>query len=194
MNIPFGISVEMVARLIPRYGEPHRRYHTWSHIGACFDAAEYLTPLPISQEIVLALLYHDAVYFPFAKDNEEQSAMLLVIEGRRAGLDVGLLKKSAAMILATEHASSPESEDACIVVDADLSILGTDEATFDRYENAIREEYKAVHDEAFAAGRRKVMQSFLDREWIFSTRIGRAIWEETARANIKRSVRKWSKR
>jgi hypothetical protein len=36
------IPTSMIARLIPRYAEPHRRYHTWSHIawpekdgGAC---------------------------------------------------------------------------------------------------------------------------------------------------------------
>lgn len=187
------VPTEMISQLIPRYSEPHRRYHTLSHIDACFDATEYLTPPPITHAIVLALLYHDAIYAPLAKDNEEQSAMLLVMEGRQAGLDIGLLKKASAMILSTNHNSVPESEDACIVVDADLSILGKRQAMFDRYEDAIREEYKMVNDEAFAAGRTKVMQSFLDREWIYSTRIARAMWEEAARANLKRSVQRWSK-
>src|SRR5271166_1106216 len=93
------IPTSMISRLIPRYAEPHRRYHTWSHIGACFDAIEKISS-DRSQEVALALFYHDAVYEPLSKDNEEQSAALLMSEGERAGVDATVLKKAYAMILA----------------------------------------------------------------------------------------------
>jgi predicted metal-dependent HD superfamily phosphohydrolase len=192
------VPTSMISRLIPRYAEPHRRYHTWSHIGACFEAAENLiAPLPL--DITLALLYHDAVYDPERRDNETRSAALLMDDGERARVDAAVLKRARAMVLATMHAASPpesgttpESEDARIVVDADLSILAASEVIFDKYEDAIREEYKFVDDAPFAAGRAKIMQSFLDREQIFRTRIGRDMWEEAARANLKRSVERWA--
>lgn len=184
------VPTSMISRLIPRYGEPHRRYHTWLHIGACFEAAEHLVT-PLSLEIVLALLYHDAVYDPERRDNEERSAALLMEDGERAGVDAAALKKARAMVLATKHDSVPETDDAGIVVDADLSILAASEAVFDKYEDAIRQEYGFVDDAPFAVGRAKIMQSFLDRERIFRTRIGYDMWEEAARVNLKRSVERW---
>jgi predicted metal-dependent HD superfamily phosphohydrolase len=73
----------LVERVSARYAEPHRRYHTWAHVLACFDARDRLTTAELP-EVDLALLFHDAVYDPFAKDNEAGSARLLVEEGRRA--------------------------------------------------------------------------------------------------------------
>jgi len=182
----------MIARLLPRYAEPHRRYHTWTHIEACFEAAEFLvTPLPL--DIMLALLYHDAIYDPERPDNEEKSAALLMEEGGRDGYETATLERACRMILATKH-DVPESADASIVVDADLSILGASAPVFDKYEDAIREEYAFVDDAPFAAGRRKIMQSFLDRERIFLTRIGHAMWEEAARMNLHRSVKRWGRK
>lgn len=183
------IPTAMISRLIPRYAEPHRRYHTWSHIGACFDAIERIVG-DRSQEVALALLYHDAVYDPLARagDNEERSAALLMDEGKRTGVDVEILKKACTMILATKHDAVPETEQACAVVDADLSILGADEETFDRYDEAIREEYAVVPDAAFATGRAEVMRRFLGREHIFATKAARDLWEAQARKNIARCL------
>jgi len=184
------IPTQMISRLIPRYAEPHRRYHTWSHIGACFDAIERISD-DRSQEVALALFYHDAIYEPLSKDNEERSAALLVAEGERVVLDPIVLRKAYAMILATKHDADPETEQACIVVDADLSILGAEDVIFDRYEDAIRQEYALVPDAAFAAGRVKVMQQFFRRDEIFVTEKARDLWEGKARANIGRSLRRW---
>ncbi len=184
------IPTQMISRLIPRYAEPHRKYHTWSHIGACFAALERISG-DRSLEVALAIFYHDAIYEPLSKDNEARSAALLMSEGERAEVDVSTLKKAYTMILATRHDAVPETEQACAVVDADLSILGMDDATFDRYEDAIREEYKVVPDAAFAAGRVKVMDGFLRREHVFATAAARDLWERKARENIGRSLRRW---
>ncbi len=194
------IPTAMISRLIPRYAEPHRRYHTWSHIGACFEARERLVtagarvgdPEEVREFAVdLALLYHDAIYEPLAKDNEERSAQLLLDEGLSAGLKLDVLERASAFILTTKHDAIPISEPARIVVDADLSILGSDDATFDRYEDAIRQEYSVVPDAAFAAGRMKVMDGFRRREHIFQTKAARDLWERKARENIGRSLRRW---
>ena len=70
-----------------------------------------------------------------------------------------------------------------------LPILGADVATFDAYERAVREEYAFVDDAAFAKGRARVLRSFLDRDAIYGTTGGRALWEAAARANLERSLR-----
>jgi predicted metal-dependent HD superfamily phosphohydrolase len=74
------------------------------------------------------------------------------------------------------------------VVDADLSILGTDDATFDQYERDVREEYAMFDDATYRAGRRRVLEAFLGRSSIFSTPRARELWEARARANLARSL------
>jgi predicted metal-dependent HD superfamily phosphohydrolase len=169
------------ARLVALYGEPHRHYHTWSHVIACLDARERIAPAaPL--EVDVALWFHDAIYDPRAHDNEEKSAALMLDE-------IGDSAKAAVpLVLATKHAAVPETEEARIVVDADLSILGADVETFDTYERAVREEYSFVPDDAFRAGRAHVLKSFLDRATIFSTPVARDLWEARARENMARSL------
>lgn len=169
------------ARLVARYGEPHRHYHTWSHVLACLDARERIAPFaPI--EVDVALWFHDVIYDPRAHDNEERSAALMLAElGDSA-------KPAVPLVLATKHSAVPDTEEARIVVDADLSILGADVATFDTYEHAVRQEYAFVPDDAFRAGRAHVLQSFLDRATIFSTQPARDLWERQARENMTRSL------
>jgi predicted metal-dependent HD superfamily phosphohydrolase len=179
----------LVERVSARYAEPHRRYHTWAHVLACFDARDRLTTTDLP-EVDLALLFHDAVYDPFAKDNEARSAWLLVEEGRRAWIDDRLLQRAHALVLATKHdqTSTSDSEEACIVVDADLSILGSDAAAFDAYERDVRAEYVRLDDSTYAAGRCAVLRGFLERPTLYATRRGQRLWEGAARRNLERSV------
>ncbi len=180
MNLPTAI----LERLRARYSEPHRRYHTWAHVEACLAARERIAP-NAAPEVDLALYFHDAIHDPRADDNEERSAVLMYEED----LDEALVERAVPLVLATKHAESPDSENARIVVDADLSILGADPATFDAYERAVREEYAFVDDAAFAAGRARVLRAFLDRDTIYGTTAARELWESAARANLERSLR-----
>jgi len=177
-----AIPEAVEARLVARYGEPHRHYHTWSHVTACLDARERIAPsAPL--EVDVALWFHDAIYDPRAYDNEDKSAELMLAEMGESA------KPAVPLVLATKHAAVPDSENARIVVDADLSILGADRETFDAYERAVREEYAFVPDDAFRVGRAHVLRSFLDRPSIFSTPAARDLWEALARENMTRSLR-----
>jgi predicted metal-dependent HD superfamily phosphohydrolase len=182
----------LVARVSPRYAEPHRRYHTWAHVEACFlSRAKIMRDAgSISCDAIdLALLFHDAIYDPLAHDNEDKSAELLVDEGRRAGLDEALLARAVPLVLATKHgANVASSEEARIVVDADLSILGESREVFDAYERAVREEYAMIDDAIFRAGRVRVLRGFLERPAIFETHAGRDAWESRARENLAASL------
>jgi predicted metal-dependent HD superfamily phosphohydrolase len=182
-------SGNLVERVSARYAEPHRRYHTWAHVLACLEARDSITRAALP-EVDLALLFHDAIYDPLAKDNEARSARLLVEEGRRAWLDERLLQRAHALVLATKHddGSDADSEEACIVVDADLSILGSAEATFEEYERNVRQEYAGIDDASYAAGRSAVLRALLERPTLYATRRGQRLWEARARLNLERSV------
>ncbi|MDC6684803.1 hypothetical protein N4Q63_27415, partial [Leclercia adecarboxylata] len=72
------IPARLLAELRTRYAEPQRAYHTWRHIAellAFWDETQAEMHQPMA--VLSAILFHDAIYEPFAKDNEARSADLL---------------------------------------------------------------------------------------------------------------------
>jgi predicted metal-dependent HD superfamily phosphohydrolase len=179
----------LLRRLRQRYGEPHRHYHTWGHVLECLEARRRITTSALP-EVDLALLFHDAIYEPLAGDNESRSAELLVEEGRRAWIEEGILQGAKLLVGVTAHhkAMPVDSEEACIVLDADLSILGAEPSKFARYERAVREEFAHLEEDRYVAGRSALLRDFLERPSIYLTQRGRRLWESNARRNLERSV------
>ena len=56
----------------------------------------------------------------------------------------------------------------------------------------MREEYAAVPDDAFAAGRTRVLQPFLRRDTVYATRHARREWNDRARLNLARELSRLS--
>jgi predicted metal-dependent HD superfamily phosphohydrolase len=144
----------LLAEIVARYSEPHRFYHTLQHLRECFSVLEPASHLAKRlAEVQLALWFHDAVYDTRAQDNEERSAHWaeesLVAGG--AGSDVAARVRE--LVLATKHHAVPEEEDAKLLVDVDLSILGAAEPRFAEYEKQVRQEYGWVAEDAFRQGR-----------------------------------------
>ncbi len=138
--------------------------------------------------IEMAIWFHDAVYDPKAKDNEEQSAEMAKTVIQSAELSPAFSGKVADLILATKHNAPPKDGDAALLIDIDLSILGQPMDKFSRYENAIRKEYDWVAADAFAKGRSAILKSFLERPAIYYTDFFREKYEAAARRNLAFSV------
>ena len=187
-----SVPHELLAKLQSRHAEPQRHYHDWSHIEALLAHARSVGDrLGDPAAVTYAILFHDAVYDPKAKDNERQSATLLLREA--PPLAASSLELAHAMILATEGHQLPDlagdqRSDIALFLDMDLAILGASENRFDIYEDQIRREYAHVPDEAFRAGRRAVLRSFAGRETLYFSDWGRDRFEAKARANIARSL------
>jgi predicted metal-dependent HD superfamily phosphohydrolase len=182
---------DVFADLVTRYGEPHRHYHGTAHLVDClarFDEATSLADRP--DEIELALWFHDAIHEPLSADNEARSATLARDSALAMELGEALAGRLAELVLLTRHDRDPDPRDldAALLLDVDLSILGREPAEFDAYERAIRREYAAVADEAFRAGRRRVLESFLARPMIYRTGALARRWETPARRNLERSL------
>ena len=180
----------LLAELARRYSEPHRFYHTLQHLRECFSMLEPASHLAWRiGEVQLALWFHDAVYDTRAQSNEEESAhwaqKSLVAGG--AGSDAAARVRD--LVLATKHHAVPQEEDAKLVVDVDLSILGAAEPRFAEYERQVRQEYGWVTEEAFRQGRARVLASFLDSSSIYGTAWFAARLEEQARKNLSRSLK-----
>ncbi|MCI5108233.1 MAG: pantetheine-phosphate adenylyltransferase [Candidatus Pacebacteria bacterium] len=172
--------------LLGRYTETHRHYHNLEHVVSMLD--ELGTLNDPDKALSLAIWFHDAVYDPKAKDNEEQSAKLAKSLLKKLGLSDELGNRVHDLILATKHVHMPSDPVARTLVDLDLMILGKPEKEFDVYEAGIRQEYGWVVYPDFYEGRSKILQSFLDRPSIFSTDQFQAKYEIVARDNLERSI------
>jgi len=176
----------LLERLVAHYGERHRAYHDLRHVTGCLHEASAVRALLTAPALVeLALWYHDVIYDPLRSDNEERSADFAVQELRLAPAPSETIR---ALILATRHDSVPPTPDAALVTDIDLSILGAPPAAFDAYDAAIRKEYGWVPAPLYRRKRRDVLQSFLDRQRIFSTDYFAERLEQSARANLARCI------
>jgi predicted metal-dependent HD superfamily phosphohydrolase len=180
---------DLLPRLLARYAEPHRFYHTLQHLEECFTVlagaahlAEHLA------EVELALWFHDAIYDPRAHDNEERSARWAEEGLLAAGVSQAIAGRVGDLVRATKHDAVPERADARLLVDVDLSILGAPEERFAEYERQVREEYRWVPEETFRQGRARILASFLERPSIYSTPWFAERLERRARANLQSSL------
>lgn len=179
---------ESYAALAEAYGAPDRHYHTLAHISSCLAALDAASTAPQDGDAVeLALWLHDVVYDSRADDNEARSAAWAgaLLGGSAPG---PLVARVEEFILATRHAHSPEAGDVALVCDIDLTILAAPADRFDVYEREIRLEYDWVPDQEFRAGRRAVLERFLQRDRIYATAEMHERLEQAARRNLERSV------
>lgn len=182
---------DLFEELVAKYAESHRHYHNQQHIGDClaeFDQVNSIAKNPIAVE--LAIWFHDVIYNPRATDNEERSAELARSWLKEFGADETLADAVGCLVLATKHHNGSLYEDAPLLVDVDLSILGQQPERFLEYEWQIREEYLWVDEKVFATKRAEILQSFLARERIFQTDFFFQRLEVRARENLKTSVQR----
>ncbi len=177
--------------LLIRYGEPHRYYHTGTHVMTVIrhvhDVSAMLGRQP-SAELVAAALYHDAIYDPKALDNEVRSATLAGSQLAEIGWSLGRCATVEALILATDgHCGSDadDSSETAILLDADLAILGAEPRSYTAYVTGVRFEYFFVDEPRWRTGRGRILQDFLARPRIFATDYMHTELEHRARANIE---------
>jgi predicted metal-dependent HD superfamily phosphohydrolase len=173
------------------YAEPHRAYHTRRHIEDCLAKLAAVDGLSRAdrRRLELAIWWHDAVYDPQRSDNEEASAAKALRELPALGVGADEAEEVARLVLLTKgHEAPPGDRLGALMVSIDLSILGAAPADYDAYAAAVRREYGHVPDEAFRAGRRRVLQGFLATGTLFPDPAFAARYDAAARANLAREI------
>lgn len=138
--------------------------------------------------LLFALFYHDIVYIPGRKDNEEKSAEVAKEHLQILNVPALTIATCTKMIKATKNHLPDEDPDVNYFTDADLSVLGQPEEKYEIYRRQVRMEYAFLSDEEFNAGRRTVLKQFLAMENIFKTEHFRKRFEKKARGNIGREL------
>jgi predicted metal-dependent HD superfamily phosphohydrolase len=177
--------------LLARHREPHRRYHTATHVMWVVRHVRHLLAASSADvvesvdadAVLLAALFHDVVYDPTRTDNEAVSAALAVRAAEALGWGLEQQATVERLVLATAgHA--PTAPDEAVLVDADLAILGAEPKDYAAYVQGVRVEYRHVPDDQWRTGRAAVLQRFLEATPLFHTEVMHRERESRAKANL----------
>ncbi|CAB3965984.1 MULTISPECIES: hypothetical protein [Burkholderia] len=178
-----GKHAEYVYDTLARsYAEPARHYHTLAHVRRCLrhvDLARDWIPEP--DVVELALWFHDVIYVPGAKNNEQHSADWF---RHLAAGQIGACDRICAMILATTHAGTVAELDTRFVCDIDLAALGASRRQFREDGRLLRAERPDLDDRAYDFHERTILRWLLVRPRIYLTDFFHARCEARARSNL----------
>ena len=173
------------------YTSKKRFYHTLSHIHSMLiNLHEIKDSIVNFDSVTYAIWYHDIIYNVTKNNNEEQSAKFAKKRLKLFLFDPKQVKKIEKLIISTKihQIINSENSDNASLLDLDLLILGSGWETYLNYSKNIRKEYAIYPDFIYKKGRKKVLKSFLDREYLYFTNHFRNTHEEQARLNLKREL------
>lgn len=177
------------AALQSAYAEKHRHYHDGNHVQACLEQLDRCAGQAENRaEVELALWFHDAIYKPLSAANEQESAdwAASFMTVNRANPEA--IARVQRLIMATRHEAATATRDESLLVDIDLSILGTDPIAYDAFEQAIRKEYAVVPGFIYRRKRAGILAGFLRRPRIYVNEPFHREREQQARINLQAAI------
>lgn len=181
------------ADLAAAHAEPRREYH---HLGHVVEVADHFASVARgpgwrnAEEVVLAVLFHDAVYVAGAGDNEERSALLCAELTRRhlPGMVESVVPAQELIRLTARHGqvgAEELDEDAAHFLDCDTAILGAEPEVYAAYVQAVAAEYAPVTTpEGWRVGRGAFVSRVLGAGRIFHSEFFHQRLEARARRNL----------
>lgn len=172
-----------------RWSEPHRHYHDVAHLTAVLDVIDaHAQAARTPDRVRLAAWWHDAVYDPRAAGDANERAGAELAERVLGTLGVPHREIVRLVLVTAGHDPAPGDTDGTLLCDADLAVLARPAAGYDAYAAAVRREYAHLPDDAFRAGRTRVLESLLALPALYRLPDLHAAWEERARANLTREL------
>lgn len=175
------------AELLERWNEPHRHYHSATHLLAVLEALDALTGRGTPRTVALAAWFHDAVYNGTPSDEEDSA--ILAQECLNGLLPPDETAEICRLVrLTATH--SPDAGDVSghLLCDADLAILGGEPDAYSRYTEGVRRDYAHVSEGDFAKGRAAVVRQLLALQPMFHTAKGQELWAARAQENLSREL------
>ncbi len=174
-------------QLISAYTSPRRYYHNINHIIRSLDILDSIKDnLPNREELEYAIFWHDFIMTIYNGASE----LLSSVEAVKSIYELDLVLNPdlvADLILETKY--DPNTPYKPIIeynymFDIDFSILGSDEETFNQYDEDIEKEYGMAFDKNM---RTKFLLMLLNpKRPIFRTKLFRERYEKQARNNLTR--------
>jgi predicted metal-dependent HD superfamily phosphohydrolase len=189
---PLPLTPAHYQRLIAAYALPPRAYHSFAHVlevAAHWQDVQQRLMWQKPRETFCAVLYHDAIYVAGSSDNEERSAEWA--RGELDGLEVDRDEVARLIVLTASHGKLSPGDvdrDTALFLDCDMAILGAPAERFAEYQRQIREEYAAIPDDLFRAGRSRFLERVLNSERIFLSDDFHRRFDARARANLAEAL------
>ena len=178
-------------KIVKKYANKNRHYHNLTHIEAMLKLAEKNKEQIIDLDVLLfAIWFHDIIYKSSKKNNEEKSAEFAVEVLSKFSLEESQIKHVSDLIISTKKHQIilNKNTDNAFLLDFDLSILGQNWDIYKIYIQNIRKEYKLYPTFLYNSGRKKVLESFLNRKTLFFTKKYQNLFEKNARENLSKEI------
>jgi predicted metal-dependent HD superfamily phosphohydrolase/phosphopantetheine adenylyltransferase len=180
------------------YSQPWRKYHNLNHIEYSLKILKNLKDDHIKDyfSTIFAIWFHDIIYVPSRKDNEERSTDLFkkFYKDISIYIDSSIIncEKIEKYILFTKlHDSQLQAQNAqnldpdlSFFLDIDLAILGEHKEIYLKYSRDLREEYQEFSDEQWNLGRKVFLEKLLKKQKIYLT----SYFQEKYISNLKGNV------
>lgn len=197
---PLELPPAMMAALRVAYATPPRAYHHFGHVEevlAHYTDVANTVGWRSPREVMLAVLFHDAIYDAGTHDNEQRSAAMareaIVDHLGDTVIDADLVER--LIVLTAKHGRLDREgldDDTRLFLDCDMAILGSPPEAYDRYEQAIAQEYAAVPEAAYRIGRGAFLTGLLARPRIYLSDRFHASHDAAARENLGRALARLS--
>lgn len=174
-----------------QYSQKSRYYHNLSHIhNMLLKAEDFKNEIYDFDVLKLTIWYHDIIYKSTKKDNEEKSVVFAKKRLKSLNFDEKRIKIVQNLIISTKKHELilHDNSDNALLLDLDLSILGSSWESYKKYIQNIRKEYKIYPNFMYNPGRKKVLEHFLKRESLYFTDSFKNEYEIQARENLKREI------
>jgi len=182
------ISNALLKRVLEAYTASDRQYHNEEHIRTllmCIDGQRLTNEGRIT--LLLATFYHDVVYVPGSKRNEEKSAAMLKECFCEVSKGKELVEKATAIVLDTKHHETTD-ELSQLFLDMDLAILGAEPSRYRQYCEQIRKEFQNVPEFLYRKGRKRFVSERIRKQPIFQTKTFQKLYEMQARENLNNEL------
>jgi predicted metal-dependent HD superfamily phosphohydrolase len=167
------------------YSEPHRHYHTLTHLRHMFELYDtFENDIQNKAVVILSVIFHDIIYDPRSSSNEEDSVdlfKLFVKEISDSSLDE-IHEHVIDFILATKShvVDWVESEtiddslrnDKLFFLAFDMAILSADPREYNTYAANVRKEYIHVDHETYCTRRAAFLRGVLAGGPVFYGKLG----------------------
>jgi len=170
------------------YSSKSRHYHNLEHLENMLSELNKIKLEVKNLDCLLfAIYYHDIIYKSTKSNNEHQSA--LIFNNRIAKTSFDKLSECMSQIKATKEHKISDDNDTNILLDIDLSVLGKKPEEYKKYSESIRKEYHIYPDFMYRRGRKKVLKSILELDFIYKTAFFKQEYEIQAKENLKLEIK-----
>ena len=179
--------------ILEHYTKKWKYYHNLNHIYSYVELFDkYNNNIQnYKNEFLISIFFHDIIYIPCRNDNEEESINLFnkfYSEANPKNLNkekiIRFISETKNHTLNIYH----NDDELNYFLDMDMYILS--EENWEDYENKIRKEYSYINDIEYKNGRLKFLQSCLNKDKIYRTKIFYDSFEQKARSNINNILNK----